>query len=289
MAQQSSSRKDVSVDRDHTVAVFPTRSATYVPPVFPGRHGPAVTAQGAQKTTVRTHVLRRVVVLEVSGRLSDVIEDLERAILPALADGPRGVVCDLSLVFEGAEASAVEVLASLGRHVRDWPGIPVAVSCPDARVRQALRADPVGGQLIVTASMLTAVSTVLATPIPAVESLYLIPHPTAPRAARNFVARILPAWGLDALVPWAALVVSELVTNSTIHAGTDIVLSVAWNLDALRLTVRDECPDLPRQWYSQSDLNGRGLSIVSGLSRADGFLPTADGGKVVWAVLNASR
>jgi len=86
------------------------------------------------------------------------------------------------------------------------------------------------------------------------------------------------------------LVVSELVTNSTIHAGTAIELSVAWNLGLLRLTVRDHSPDLPRQQYPQfGDVHGRGLSVVAALSRDFGVLPTADGGKLVWAVLNAAR
>ena len=115
------------------------------------------------KVRVRTHVILQVGVLEVAGRLRDVVEDLDRATQLTLAEGPRGVVCDLSPVFEGAEADAVETLATLGRHVRYWPGIPVtvAVVCPDQRVRAALRAHPLGAHLIVTESMLPAVSAVL--------------------------------------------------------------------------------------------------------------------------------
>jgi hypothetical protein len=130
---------------------------------------------------------------------------------------------------------------------------------------------------------------VLATPVPAVEWLRLAPHPTAPSASRAFVVRTLLDWGLGRLIPSVSLVASELVTNSTVHAGTDIDLSVAWNLGALRLTVRDNSPELPHQRYSKFDLHGRGLAVVAGLSRAYGVLLTADGGKVVWAVLNAAR
>jgi hypothetical protein len=231
-----------------------------------------------------------VVVLEVSSPLVDVVEDLDRAIQLALADAPRGVVCDLSAVPEGAESAAVEMLATAGRHVGDWPGIPVAVAWPNPLVRRALSAHPQGGHLIVTAAMIPAVSAVLATPIPDVDCLRLAPHPTAPRASRDFVARALLGWGLEPLIPAASLVVSELVTNSTIHAGTDIELSVAWSLGVLRLTVRDKSPDLPHQWNPRFvDVHGRGLSVVTGLSRAFGVLPAADGGKVVWAVLNAAR
>jgi hypothetical protein len=287
MVQQSSSSHNPSADFDNEVVPFPTRSAGCVPPLFPAQ--PAGRAVAAPKVRVRTHVIGQVVVLEVAGLLGDVVQDLDRAIQLALADGPRGVVCDLSIVVEGADAGAVEVLANAGRHVRDWAGIPVAVACPDPRVRQALRGHPLGGHLIVTASILPAVSAVLATPFPAVEWLRLAPHATAPSTSRGFVARTLLGWGLGALIPSASLVVSELVTNATLHAGTDIALSVSWNPGGLRLTVRDNSPELPRQRFSQFDLHGCGLSVVAGLSRAYGVLPTADGGKVVWAVLNAAR
>jgi hypothetical protein len=272
-------------DVNHHVVAFPTRPSANIPTELPAQSAGCPAAD--PKVPVRTHVILGVVVLEVSGRLRDVVQGLDRAIQLALAEGPRGVVCDLSLVFEGAEAGSVEVLATAGRHVRDWPGISVAVACPDPQVRAALRAHPLGGQLIVTASTLPAVSAVLATPVPAVKWLRLAPHPTAPRSSRDFVARTLLDWGLGPLIPSASLVVSELVTNATVHAGTDITVSVGWNLGAIRLTVRDHSPDLPHERYSQQDVHGRGLFVVATLSRAVGVLPTADGGKVVWAVLNA--
>jgi hypothetical protein len=211
---------------------------------------------------------------------------MNRAIKLALAEEPRGVVCDLSAV---PEADAADLLASAGRHVRDWPGIPVAVACPDSQVRAALAAHHLGRHLIVTDSILGALSALRCTPIPDIEWLHLAPHPSSSPAARDFVNRILLGWGLGPFIPSASLVVSELVTNATIHAGTEIHLSVAWNLGALRVTVRDHGPALQRQWYSQLDLHGRGLSLVDDLSRALGVLPTADGGKVVWAVLDAAR
>ncbi|HEY5248775.1 MAG TPA: hypothetical protein VIJ15_10055, partial [Dermatophilaceae bacterium] len=239
-------------------------------PVEPLAPGPGLQAR-ARKVAIRP-----VVVVEVAGRLCDVVEELDRAIQLALADGPRGVVCDLSAVLDGAAPGAIEVLATAGRHVRDWPGIPVAVACPDPRVREWLEADPLGGHLIVAASLLSAVAAVLETPSVAVEWLRLTPHPTAPRASRDFVTRTLLDWRLGRVIPFASLVVSELVASSTVHAGTDLELSVAWNLGALRLTVRDQHPSIPRQRHSASDLRGRGLSVVNGLSRAFGVLPSAD-------------
>jgi len=197
------------------------------------------------------------------------------------------VVCDLPGVLEAAKPGAVAVLAAVGRHVRDWSGVPVAVACPDPQVRAALPAHPLGGHLIVTESVFCAVSAVLATAAPAVEWLRLAPHPTAERAAREFVTRTLMDWGLDTLILSADLVVSELVSSSTFWATTGIDVSVSWSLGALRLTVRDNNPDLPRARYTHFDLYGSRLTAIAGLSRAFGALPTADGGKVAWAVLNA--
>jgi hypothetical protein len=243
----------------------------------------------SSRVRTRSRAIREVVVVEATGRLADVVEDLDRAIQLALADGPRGVVCDLSGVPEGAEPIAVEVLATAGRHARDWPGIPVAVACPDQRVREALAVHPLGRHLILTASLFSAVTAVLATPTLTVESRRLAPHPTAPRASRNFVTRTLLDWRLGRVIPFATLVVSELVSSSSMNAGTDIDVSVVWNLGALRLTVRDHGPGMPRQPHSDLDLHGRGLTVVAGLTRAFGVLPGADGGKVVWAVLEAPR
>jgi hypothetical protein len=226
----------------------------------------------------------------VTGRLGDVIEDLDRAIQVALAEGPRGVVCDLSAVIEDAEPGALEMLAAAGRHVRDWPGTPVAVACPNPQVRHTLSVHPLGSHLFVTDSMFTAVSAVLATPTLVVEHLRLAAHPTAPRAAREFVTRTLRDWQLDRISPFASLVVSELVASSSIGAGTDIDLTLTWNLGALRLTVGDHGPALPDQRPSSLDLHGRGLTaVVAGRSRTFGVLPAADGGKVIWAVLEARR
>jgi hypothetical protein len=238
---------------------------------------------------VRSHLVSQVVVLETSGQLLDVVEDLAHAVQIALADGPRGVVCDLSAVVEGAELGPVEALAEVDRHVRDWPGVPVAVACPDLGVRQALAAHPMGGHLIVTSSLFSALSAVLATPALAVEWLHLAPHPTAMRASRDFVTRTLLNWQLGPAIRFARLVISELVMSSTMNAGTDIDVSVAWNQGALRLTVRDSSPSPPRQLDPAPGLQRHGLAIVSGLSRTFGFLPTADGGTVRWAILDAPR
>jgi len=278
----------------HSMAFGRNRAVDDVrPPVGLGGGSAFFDPNGSRTPTgtgrVRKHAIRQAAVLEVGGRLRDVVHDLDRAIQLALADGPRGVVCDLTNAVGRAGPDAVEVLATAGRHVRDWPGVPVVVASRDLQVSEALRVHPRGRHLIVATSLFTALSAVVPTPTPAVEWLQLAPHPTAPRASRDFVTRTLLDWRLGRAIRFARLVVGELVMSSTVNASTDIDLSVAWNQGALRLAVRDHGHTLPDQQTPAPDLHGRGLAVVAGLSRSFGALPTADGGKVVWAVLNAPR
>lgn len=287
MVLQPSSRPTFTPDFDHHVVRFPTRTVgpTYDAPTKKSVRLPAADRQGK----IRTYVVREVAILEVSGRFGDVVEELDHAIQLALAEGPHGLICDLSAALNGVRPVDMEVLATAGRHVRDWPGVPVAVASPDPRVREALRAQPLGRHLIVTPSLFSAVTAVRAAPALDVRAKRLQPHPTAPRAARQFVTRTLLDWRLGRVLPFATLVVSELVANSEDDAGTAIDLSMAWDQDALRLTVRDHGPALPGQRPAPLDIVGRRLTLIAGLSRAFGVLPAADGGKLVWAVLDAPR
>jgi hypothetical protein len=229
------------------------------------------------------------VVVEVAGRLSDVVvENLDHAIQLALAKRSRGVVCLLSAVLEGAELVVVEVLATAGRHVRDWPGIPVAVACPDPQVRQALRAHLLGRRLIVTASLLSARAAVLATRTLTVERLRLAEHPTAPRAARDFVTHTLglasePGHSLGK--PGGKRARGELEYQCR-HRHRPVRRLEPWGAAPDRSRPRSRPAGSA---VSSFGLHRRGLTIVAGLSRAFGVLPTADGGKVVWAVLEAPR
>jgi signal transduction histidine kinase len=141
---------------------------------------------------------------------------------------------------------------------------------------------------MVTASLPPALSAILQSARPAVVTLRLEPHPTAPRAARDLVSRTLLEWRLSQQIPDACLVVSELVTNAMIHAGTDIDLTLAEHRRSVRIAVRDHGHDLPVEQHGRSDEHGRGLGIVAELSNLWGVLPHADAGKVVWAVLDAA-
>lgn len=109
----------------------------------------------------------------------------------------------------------------------------------------------------------------------------------APTAARAFVADVLRAGaGEDTeLLDNAALAISELATNAVRYGGGAFSVTVTSLADAVRISVRDETPELPEPRHSSpEDPRGRGLHIVGALSRDWGTIPRLDG-KIVWAEL----
>lgn len=110
----------------------------------------------------------------------------------------------------------------------------------------------------------------------------LAPQPTSARRARRVVAAALTEVGRIDLLEIAELLVSELVTNSVVHARTGIDLLVSAWPDGVRVAVRDRSPHLPsRRHYTRAATTGRGLELVSLLSHRHGT-DVDDAGKTVW-------
>ncbi len=240
-----------------------------------------------RQSVVRSHSVGQVVILDVAGPLSDAVEDLDRATRLALAGEPRGVVCDLSRVVAPGAPGALRGLATTGRHPRDWPGAPVAISGLTPRAGERLSRLPLGYHLVVSDSLAHALSWVLRVGCPAVKRQQLSPNATAPKEARDFVSQTLSHWQLDDRVPRASLVASELVSNAVLHARTDLELSLAEHRGCLRLAVADKSRD-GRVSPGHGQTGGRGMPLVAAHAKAWGVLP-GHGGKVVWAVLSGAN
>ena len=227
-----------------------------------------------------------VTALTVAGRLEVVAPELERRLLYALAEEPRGIVCDLSQVVHVVGPDNVGLLDSF-RETLAWPGTPVAMTSPDAGVRSALRRLTMTDHVMVRSSLDRAHADVAAWPSPSVVRSRLSPSATASREARDITNRACLDWGLRHEMGSLSLVVSELVTNALLHAAPGIDLSVAKHGTTLRLAVRDRSSRGPRRREpGLEQTTGRGLALVESLVRTWGVLPTAEGGKVVWAVLD---
>lgn len=112
------------------------------------------------------------------------------------------------------------------------------------------------------------------------------PQPADVSAARRFLAEHCRRWGCANLISDAQVVVTELVTNAFVHAGTRCELRAGLTDRALRLQVTDYGPGMPDpQAADDRAEGGRGLLLVSALCVAWGVEALPDGGKVVWAEL----
>jgi PAS domain S-box-containing protein len=110
----------------------------------------------------------------------------------------------------------------------------------------------------------------------------LPPQPSSVAEARAHVRRLLVEAGRDDLAETAVLLVSEVVTNALLHAGTDIDLAATLNQDGLLVQVGDGSPHLPsRRRYAATAGTGRGLLMLESL--VDDWGVTArPAGKTVW-------
>jgi anti-sigma regulatory factor (Ser/Thr protein kinase) len=121
-------------------------------------------------------------------------------------------------------------------------------------------------------------------------TITLPPDPTSARACRRFLLEALEDWGADQFADEAVLLLSELVTNAFLHAGTDIDVELQLDRDILRVEVRDGDPRLPSvRQYSLLSGTGRGLALVAGTAKTwDAEALPETGGKRVWFELEAA-
>ena len=118
-----------------------------------------------------------------------------------------------------------------------------------------------------------------------VAELILGPDARSPGLARRFVTTTLIGWAQPDYDD-AVLLVSELVTNATLHARTEIVVRVELGTESLVLSVTDGSARQPvARHYSDHATTGRGLGLVNTLARRWGIDPHADGTKTVWCEL----
>lgn len=104
------------------------------------------------------------------------------------------------------------------------------------------------------------------------------------RTARAFVHDELDSWGLEGMSEAMELVVSEIVTNALIHAGSDVDVKLRAFADHIRLEVRDSDsnPPVPSPLAATEEGNakaehGRGLLIVESLAEMWNSSPNGQG------------
>ena len=106
-----------------------------------------------------------------------------------------------------------------------------------------------------------------------------------PRDARHAALRAIPA---QSNVDTAELVISELVANAVLHAGSPCILGIYGWGPCLLIQVQDMSNDQPvtgPPLRSNLGLSGRGLQMVHAVSESFGVEPVTPTGKIVWATV----
>jgi anti-sigma regulatory factor (Ser/Thr protein kinase) len=108
------------------------------------------------------------------------------------------------------------------------------------------------------------------------------PDPVSVADARRFVRQTLVDWDAEAFEYQVSALVTELATNSILHARTSFVVELSYSGHQLRLSVTDGSSRAPlRKSHSPEATTGRGLELVRALSDSWGVDRQARG-KTVW-------
>lgn len=111
------------------------------------------------------------------------------------------------------------------------------------------------------------------------------PRPSSVGESRRMVRDYLSRAGREDLADTAELLVSEIVTNALVHAGTNIEVAFSFVDGGLRIEVTDGSPHAPSpRSYGPSAGTGRGLLLLEEMVDAWG-VEFAEQGKTVWFTL----
>lgn len=115
--------------------------------------------------------------------------------------------------------------------------------------------------------------------------------PRSAGQARGFVAATLDEWALGAMVDSAVLLVSEVVSNAVLHAGSPIEARLRVRDGVLRIEVSDDSPVPPRlRRFAVDSATGRGLRLLDAVAGRWGVEPDRrpGRGKTVWFEMPAT-
>jgi anti-sigma regulatory factor (Ser/Thr protein kinase) len=231
--------------------------------------------------------------------------DGDECVLTAHGRLSWATVGDLSLTLHKHLHDCVDVLVDLGPlHVEEpatvhafpaalaeaggWPAARLVLFGADAPTTELLRAERVPLAVPMAHDLASARPLLVQRPERIARRHELPCDLSATAHARALVQSACTDWRVVGRFPDATLVATELVTNAVVHARTASVLSVSLDRHGLHVAVRDMSPHgagAIRIGRDHPD-DGRGLHLVSELTRAWGVTPHVDG-KTVWAVLGA--
>lgn len=221
------------------------------------------------------------------------VGDLTLAGCPALQDEllmfatqePLAIVVDLDCM-RARTAAVLMVFPAVAMRIREWPGVPVVLAVSRQPLRALVDTSVVPGFIPTYHSVSEALEG-LEGPAPRrSRQLPLSSDIDCGRRARRGVEEICGEWGISEITASAKQVACELAENALRHARSEEWLRLELRGGVFSIAVADSDPSPPRLRppHERRD-GGRGLVLVAELSEAWGYVPRAQGGKVVWAVL----
>ncbi len=254
----------------------------------PGSHDGRVVDPRGPSVVAVNDVESGLVQLTVRGTWDTMLrQQTTRWLHKAFAEGPAGVIMELTGLDDPADASLPTWLAARHTGAGLEPPVDVAVCLPPGRLAERLDRMGAGRFLPTFTSVPEARTAVLSRRVRTDRMVMRSgPSPAAQAAARRLVTEACAAWTMPDLVDDATLAVSELVANAVEHAGTDLVVLISRRPGGLHIAVCDEDTRMPQMpdHDEEMHLRGRGLRLIEAVARSWGVMPTA-GGKVVWATL----
>ena len=226
-------------------------------------------------------------VFAVSGELSLPSPDLlTRSLSKALAD-PGRVLVDVAGLRLGSPA-AVQVFPALLADAGGWPAARLVLLGADPLLARTLSALRVTTTVPLAAEEATARLLLNQRPPVVARHRDLECELSSARRARLFVDAACIDWQLEVIRDDAMVVVSELVANAVVHAGTGCRVVLRYGARGLTIAVYDHAPDLalPLRPVTESQ-RGHGLFMVAALSLHWG-LSRGRNEKCVWAFLPAT-
>jgi anti-sigma regulatory factor (Ser/Thr protein kinase)/anti-anti-sigma regulatory factor len=228
-------------------------------------HGPPATVLSAAGVLNAT----------TSGQLMLAVEKL-------LTEQPDSLIIDIG-ALSVPDRIFLTVLITVARWSAVWPGCRLAVCGATTRTEADMCRLGLDRYVTVGLHLPDAMDRLRQQPAIRRSRHALLPTAAAVIEARQQAEEVCAAWNVALATPAAQTVVSELVTNAVVHAGTAMELIFTFAHRALYVAVRDQSPSVPRYRHGEPD-HGYGLVLVEAFSAYWGYHPTSTG-KVVWAAI----
>lgn len=207
-------------------------------------------------------------------------EDCARRLQPDLVlldlDMPRvGGLEALPGIREAAPDTKIVVLSGLARQDMESQSLGLGAV---GYLQKGLPASRLVEELVAITGVMATVDDVVAEVRERIEG-----EPRTPGIARRFVDQALERWDCGEVLDNVRLLVSEVVTNAVLHAGSEIELAVELRPFTVRVSVADGSDAQPTRRLARTDEeSGRGLELVDVLAQSWGVEPRPGGGKIVW-------